>query len=1061
MKKSWIYLCFFLSGFSGLVNEIVWSRLFVYTMGTSHLSIAVVVSVFMGGLALGSGIGGPYADRIRNPLRLYGVLVLCAGLLSGAVAPLLWILEPLLGVAYRLHDGEPGHPFFTLVKALVCAGTILLPTTLMGATLPALARHLTRGTGEVGSKLGALYAVNTFGAVAGALAAGFYLIGLWGLGWSAVLGAAVDVAVGAVVLILTRKERSPAAMPVETGGKPHRESLQEERIPWAVKIAVCAFGVSGFANMCLQLGWTRALILSIGNSTYAFSLIVGIFIFGLAAGGWAAGLFSDRLKNPVAAFGWLLVATAVAAGSTIPWLGLSPARFAWKLGQLTRSGGFDYLGLLRAGLGGVALAILPATILMGMAFPLAGRMRAVSGSGLGRAVGVSYAANTAGAILGTAVTGFVLMPLLGSIWKLLYFAVGLSLLSGIVVILAAPGGRRSLRYGVLGAAVAAILALAYPFRPYGVLDSPSDARPYWHPVVFAMGSYINFPTARSYPSTEDFARESIRSWEASYYRDGEVASVAVLRHRTEGNLVLNISGKVEASAGGRFTTDLQTQLLSGHLPVLVHPAPRTALCLGLGGGMSLGAITAHREIESIDLLELCPEVEVAARLHFGDANKGALVNPRVRKLIGDGRNHLTHTNRMYDIIASAPSNFWIAGIGNLFTDRFYEVVKKRLNPGGILCQFVYGYNIRMEDYRIALRTILRSFDHVTIWNNNYGDTLLLCSQEPQTFDRARIARGLEEPAVSADLVPIGVSTPEDLFRYFVHEGAGLRDWVGTGPINRDLHPLLEFRSPLGFFDPDPDIPLALAQAAPAALPGALFRGFSTRELETVALRRANSRSLTRYLRSRKLAQTVEDYAAVVRDGDPWAIDCAARDLSMKLSSASTSRRELFEKARLVHDTAELCKADGLRPLGGRELASCLEDYRRAAGDAPPACWDAHLALAFVELQVNLPGEAMKSLETARARGAPPHKLSHVRGIALGMQGNLEGAEAALREALETTPGGRVADRGETAYNLGFCLEKRGKFDEAVKHYRLAKELNYNPDHALQAIDRCRKAGART
>src|SRR6185503_1736803 len=153
---TWIYCCFFLSGFSGLVNEIVWSRLFVHTMGSSHLSIVVVVSVFMGGLALGSAVGGPLADRVRSPLKLYGFLVLLAGLLAGAVAPLLWLLEPILGFAYRLHDGQPGHPLFTAVKAVVCAGTILVPTTLMGATLPALARHLTANQREVGARIGTL-----------------------------------------------------------------------------------------------------------------------------------------------------------------------------------------------------------------------------------------------------------------------------------------------------------------------------------------------------------------------------------------------------------------------------------------------------------------------------------------------------------------------------------------------------------------------------------------------------------------------------------------------------------------------------------------------------------------------------------------------------------------------------------------------------------------------------------------------------------------------------------------------------------------------------------------
>src|SRR5262245_37146668 len=190
MNRFCVYLCFFLSGLSGLMNEVVWSRLFVYTIGSSHLSIALVVSVFMGGLALGSLSGGRLAGRVASPLRLYGVLVLLAGLLAGAVVPLLWLAEPLLSLAYRFHDGSPSHPLFTVVKLAICTATILVPTTLMGATLPALAEHLTKSPSEAGARLGALYAANTLGAVTGTFGAGFLLIGRIGLGWTAVLGAA-------------------------------------------------------------------------------------------------------------------------------------------------------------------------------------------------------------------------------------------------------------------------------------------------------------------------------------------------------------------------------------------------------------------------------------------------------------------------------------------------------------------------------------------------------------------------------------------------------------------------------------------------------------------------------------------------------------------------------------------------------------------------------------------------------------------------------------------------------------------------------------------------------
>ena len=1090
MSRTWVYLCFFLSGFSGLVNEVVWSRLFVYTMGSSHLSIAVVISVFMGGLALGSLFGGPIADRSPSPLRLYGLLVLLAGLASGAVAPLLWLAEPLLRLAYRLHDGEPSHPIFTLAKALVSAAAILVPTTLMGATLPALARHLTRSPAQVGASLGTLYAVNTFGAVAGTVAAGFFLVGNIGLGWTIALGAAVDILVGAaVVLRMARRSRDMATAFPRTPGKvpaaPKPAAVEQTPaaslnvspgLLWAVRTAVVAFGVSGFVNMCLQLGWTRALIISIGNSTYAFSVIVGIFIFGLAAGGWIAGLFTDRLKNPISAFGWLLVITAAAAGATIPWLGLSPARFAWDLGQMTLPGrgGFTFAGFLWTGAGGVALVILPSTILMGMGFPIVGRIRTLVEAGVGRAVGAAYASNTIGAILGTALTGFVLVPLLGSIWKLLYIAVGLGFAAGSVVLVAAPGPRRTSRLAILALVTITGLGAAWLTRPYGALDgvgasggkiaasSATDTRTRWHPVLFSMGAYRSFPIARDFSSPEEYTGEMLRTWEPLYYSDGEVASVSVLRNRDSGHLVMNISGKPDASAGGEFTTDLQTQLLLGYLPLLVHPAPGETLCLGLGGGMTLGAMTAHPAVDTVDLLELSPEVEEAARLHFAGANKGALSNPKVRKVIGDGRNHLTHTRRTYDVISSEPSNFWIAGLGNLFTEEFYTIVKDRLKPGGILCQWIYGYNIRLADYQVALRTILRVFPQATIWTNHFGDTLILAAREPMTLDRARIASALQTSAIRDDLEWIGIRAPEDLFRYFQGEGGSIRTWVGEGPLNKDFFPVLEFSSPLGFFAAENlDIPALLAAASPGALPRELFRGFDETGLQTAETRRNQGRALTRLLRqtsgTKSFARILEEYGNVVKECDPWTVDCASREL-VKLS-LQPKAPSFMAKAREIHDTPELCVTDGFRPLAGRSTADRIAHYRKTVLDAPANRWEPYFSLASIEAMAGMGQDALKTLETARARHTPAYKTAFVSGVIQGMQGNLVEAERSLREALQAAPPRALRDKGEISFNLGFALENQGRLSDAVASFQECGRFTGDRARSGIAIARClRKSG---
>jgi len=1067
LTRSLVYLCFFLSGFSGLVYEIVWSRLFAYTMGSSHLSIAVVVSVFMGGLAAGSYAGGGIAERTRSPLRLYGYLVTGTGVAGAAVPFLLIPVEALLTWVYRYNDGEPAHWLFTLTKALACAATIFPPTFLMGATLPALAQHLTRNVREVGARLGALYAVNTFGAVAGAAAAGFFFLRWWGIGWTTGVAASVDLLVGILVLFRTQAASMRAAAPAPTAPLlsrkelPNLEKDDASRSRWTVLICTAAYGASGFANMVLQLGWTRALILSIGNSTYAFSVIVGIFIFGLAAGGWIVGLFADGVRNPAAAFGWLLVATAAAAGATIPWLGILPANFAWDLSILwkqsaqAKGGDFSFTSFLGAGAARTALAILPATVLMGMAFPLLGRIHSATGSGVGRSVGVVYAANTLGAIAGTALAGFVLVPLLGRIWALLYLAVVLSLAAGLVVLLVAPGRRFWRRQALAGAVVLVLSALGYWTRPAELLDSSEDApRTFWHPVILANGSYMNINQASRFPSAKDYAVDQIRMWESLYYRDGEAGSVAVLKRREDGHTCLNISGKTDASAG-EFSFDMQTQLLMGHLPLLVHPAPRRALNLGLGGGMSLGAMTTHPVVESIDLLELSPEVEEAARLYFARINQSALTNAKVRVVLGDGRNHLTHTAADYDVISSEPSNFWIAGLGNLFTEEFYRLVLQRLRPGGIACQWVYGYHLRLKDYKTALRTFLKVFPHVTVWTNNYADTILLGTREPQVFDPARLAAALAESAVQAELSQIGVTAPQDLFRYFQCEGTAIDAWLGGGPINRDLHPVLEFQSPLGYYDLDEKIMNALLAAAEGPLPPGPFARFSSDELKVVEERMRSGRITTRFhhhIYSEEYKGAIEAYRQLAQGGDSWFIDLAAKKWA---SRAAYIGEAILAEVRKIHDHPELCAADGYRPGPGGEGLQ-LEAFRNAARKSPAEDWGPYLTLAAVEMSSQLFADALKSLEFARERRAPPHKTAYIAGVLKGMQGDLAGAEKLLREAIASCPPGADAEKGEALYNLGFCLEQAKRHQEALSAYEEALKLKNKPERARGAIERCRK-----
>jgi spermidine synthase len=1072
VRAALVSACFFLSGFSGLVNEVVWSRLFVYTIGCSHLSMAIVVSTFMGGLALGSWLGGPWADRSRNPLRLYGWLVGLTGILSGAVAPLLWLLDPALGVVYRLHDGDPGHPLFTALQVLACAGTILAPTTLMGATMPALVRHATTRPGEVGARVGTLYAVNSLGAVAGTAAGGLVLIGGIGLGWTLALAALIDVAVGTfVVLVLSRRATAPAALPVSPAApvEPPRSRPAASRkegpagsaapsagVPRAIRIAVIAFGVSGFVDMCLQLAWTRALVHSIGNSTYAFSVIVGIFILGLAAGGWIAGRFADRLRDPITALGCVLVGIAIAAGATIPWLGMLPASLAWDLSHLEgQAAGFSEF--MVRGAGSVAFAIFPSTLLMGMTFPLVGRIRSLAEPRVGRAVGTAYAANTLGSILGTAVTGFVLLPALGRTWMVLYLAVALGLVAGIAVLVAAPARRRAARMSILGGLTAVLLLSAYATRPYGIVEETEEPRLPWHPVIYARGAYYNLNLAGRFPSAEDYARSMIEIWKPLYYRDGAGSSVAVLEGRLRKAWTLSISGKPEASVEEGFSFDLQTQLLVGHIPLIAHPAPRQVLVLGLGSGMTLGSMTLNPDVERIDLLELSPEVLETGRTYFRGVNRDALSNPKVNVILGDGRNHLTHTARKYDVIGSEPSNFWIAGLGNLFTREFYDAVRSRLNPGGVFCQWVYGYRIRVDAYKIALRTFLDAFPHVTIWSNSMSDTFLLGSDEPIAIDLDRMARLLDRKDIAAELWAIGITAPEDLFRYWRADGPTLRAWVGEGPVNSDLFPILEFRSPLGLYDPEPGIPLLVADLGGRGPPPGLARGAAV-DPAKIGAHWALGVSASRFffnLHVGKADAVLEEYRRLAEAKDSWSIEYAGRRLAEQ-ADMRMSWSSVLVKARAIQDAPALALADGFRP-GPVQRPEQIEVFRKLAEDGPAGGWEQYFLLAQVEVQAGLTAEGMKSLEVARARKAPPFRVLHLQGIAQNMLGDHAGAEKTLRSAIDSVPPETPAEKAEATYNLGFCIESQGRFEDAAKTYLRAAEMGSDRDRARESIERCLKA----
>lgn len=766
-----ILACFFLTGATGLVYQVVWTRRLILTFGATVPAVSTVLAAFLGGLALGSLIFGRIADRRRDPVRLYAVLEGAIGLFCFATPVLFLLVEQAYVGVHPLIAEQPWA--LRMVRFFLAAAVILFPTILMGGTLPLLSRALVRTEGHLGTKVAGLYAINTLGAVLGAVAAGFVLIPVMGLKGSIYLAAVLNLAVAAVTYGLHVVQAF--------GPPPARAEADAEREPEAVPVArsfhalLIAYGLSGAAALTYEVGWTRLLSLAFGTSTYAFSAMLAAFLAGIGIGSLVPATsrrFSvDRLRAPLVWFGVVQVAIGASVTFITPVLDRLPfaflALFQW-LGPKFWALQFAELGVA------LVVMLLPAG-LMGFAFPLVTRVATESLGVLGRRLGAVYAANTFGTVIGSFAAGFLLIPAFG-VRAALGIAVAVNVLVGVSYLVSV--GRRRPRLAAAGLALAAVTGLAWLVLPD------------WNRNVLISGAYV-------YPGfyLQDDARRRMEAPEILHYRDALTATISVVRAPSdlhdEPLISLQIDGKTDASTG-----DLSTQLLLGHLPALLHPAPRSALVVGLASGCTLGALTVYPEIERIDCVEIEPEM-VPVTDFFLSINRSALDDPRVRLVIDDARNFMLVTPHRYDIITSEPSNPWISGVANLFTREYFARSRERLNPGGLFLQWIPLYNLAPADLRIIVATFHDVFPHSTMWivPDAPTDAFLVGTLEPATFDAEQIARRGAAPTVAADLREARLKDTWDLLAGFLLDTRTIADLAHGARLNTDDFPILEFSSP--------------------------------------------------------------------------------------------------------------------------------------------------------------------------------------------------------------------------------------------------------------------------
>lgn len=776
--RALVLLLFFLSGAAGLVYEVTWARSLGLVFGASHLAVATVLAVYMGGQALGATIFGPRVDRAARPLRFFGLLEL--GIAASALAFLgLMRLYPVVyGPLARL--GEDSGAYLTFLRTAFAVAAIVVPTTLMGGTLPALVRFVARSEDETSRQLSFLYAFNTFGAVTGVLLAGFVLLSALGVTSTLVVAAAMSTAVGSAALLLDRRAAASPSTPALAPARPEAVPVAPApvgRDALARRLTLLGIGVSGFCALGYEVLWTRMLALVVGTSVHSFAIMLVAFLAGIGIGSHAFGVLGRRLEGgrPRAAaltFAATQVIIGVAALAVTVLMRELPVA-AQQVQNLLAGISDTEFGTRLLASAGVAFAFMfvPA-FFMGFAFPAAVAVWSAGRADRGRAVGRVLSVNTVGAILGAVVSGFVLIYLFG-IERSLQMLVVVNVAAGLAVAAAvALPGRLVVAVPALAAAVLVLRGA-----------SPGWGR-VWDQKYFA--TYTN--NARSLESPEQI-RERLRDVDVLYYHEGVNETVSVIRPKGSIQTFI-VNGRPEASTA---LMDVQLQRTLGHLPMLLHPNPRRVFVLGTGTGMTLGSTSIHPEVERLVLGEIEEGMLGVART-FADWNSHVLDHPRLKVVLNDARNFLATTREEFDVVSADPIHPWSGGAGYLYTREYFRSVSDRLAPGGIAAQWLPLYELSVRDVKTVVRTFAESFEHVLVWLTYY-DAVLVGSSSPIVVDEEALARRMAVPAIRDDLAPIQMGTPDDLLSFFLMGTEGARAFGRGGDLNTDDNLVLEFSAP--------------------------------------------------------------------------------------------------------------------------------------------------------------------------------------------------------------------------------------------------------------------------
>ncbi len=756
-----VYVLFFLSGAVSLVLQVAWVKHLSLFFGSDARSAAITLSVFMGGLALGSWASSRFSETTRRPLFIYGVCEVLIALSAYSVPVILDALQgPYQSVYLGSFEGSEGAAY--LFKIVTAAAVLLVPTTLMGATLPLVVRAFARTIHSVGYQAGRFYAFNTFGAFAGTLAAGFVMLPYLGTASTVDVAVVVGLLVGFISILIDRYLVLESARP-SMDPAPSRETGGHSRRP----IVLLIIALSGAGALALEVIWMRVLVQSFSGTVYAFSIMLASFLFGIYFGSLLVSKSVDKHKNPSEMLTLLQLGLGVSVAALAVAVYTVPTVFSILVwGGTTLSGGaFGPVSIAAQFIVAGILILIP-TILLGATFPYAVRVYTghVSGQALG--TGRVLAANTAGSVIGSLAGGFMILPLVGTRGGLV--VVGLVFILNALILTASDFKRTTMRAWRKPAYIS-MLTLT----------------------VASMSAAMVLPrqTVANYGLQRSSAPELI------YHGDGVSNSVDIVKN-DEGNTIMMINGNVEAD-----TTYLQRRhfVLKAHIPLLLHPDPTDVAIIGLGLGVTLSSTTHVPSVEKIRLVELSPEM-VRAHEYLRELTGSVLNNPKIHLRIDDGRNFMAMTDESFDVVTADPVHPRISGVGYLYTREYYETIKSRLRPGGVVAQWMPMYNISPKSFDAAFRTFAQVFPNASFWYVR-GHGLFVAGENPVKFSCNRTQSAFDVPAVASDLASIDVRSPEDLAGFLLMDRVHIAQYLERNDddqIVTDDNAYLEYKTPFEF-----------------------------------------------------------------------------------------------------------------------------------------------------------------------------------------------------------------------------------------------------------------------